>query len=82
MFSQCCHLTSGTQPPEVAATSLCEPRVPVCPLASKAMRQAGEALSHRRLGLYICLADCYIYFTWCGWVINYRIPNLSSTYYV
>lgn len=77
-----CHLPLGIQPSGVAATSSCDPKVPISHLASKAVRQSGEVLSHRRLGLYICLGDCYICFPPCGQAVNYRSPYLASTYYI
>lgn len=70
----------GMQPPGVAPATLCDPRVPVCHLASKAVRKSGEALSHRSLGLDMCLSDCYICVPPCGRVINYRSCNLLGTY--
>ena len=59
--------TSRVQSPGITASSLCDPRVPVCRVVSEAVRQSAEALRRRCLLLYICLGDCYACFLPCGW---------------
>lgn len=82
MFSQCCHPPPRMQPPQELLPHLCDPRVPVCRLASKAPKQSGEALSRRSLGLYMCWGDCYTCFPPCGWklIIEAMIYQALTTF--
>lgn len=74
--------TSQDAAPQELLPHLCDPRVPVCRLASKALKQSGEALSRRSLGLYICWGDCYTCFPPCGWklIIEAMIYQALTTF--